>query len=172
MTDGVHDSPLGPLRILASGRGLARLHFEPEAAGVHREGAPVERALAMAFRQLDEYFAGTRRAFDLPLDLAGPPFQQRVWQELRRIPYGTTVSYTELARRVGATDRVRAVGGAIAATPVPVVVPCHRVVGADGSLTGYVGGLARKQALLDLEHRVASGREPEPAWALRQLALL
>jgi methylated-DNA-[protein]-cysteine S-methyltransferase len=146
----IYDSPLGPLTLRAGERGLAGVAFPG------REGALDERrrdpaALAPVAAQLEEYFAGARTAFDLPLDLAGGPLAERVWAELARIPYGTTISYGELARRVGRPDVVRAVAGAVARTPVPIVVPCHRVVGADGSLTGYGGGLHRKRALLDLE---------------------
>jgi len=102
-------------------------------------------------RQLDEYAAARRREFDLPLALAGTPFQLRVWEELRRIPYGATISYGELARRIGRPAAVRAVAQACGANPVPVVVPCHRVVGSDGRLVGYGGGLPWKRFLLELE---------------------
>jgi methylated-DNA-[protein]-cysteine S-methyltransferase len=168
----VHESPLGPLTLFASpGGALTGLAFPGRATGLderHRDRA----ALANATTQLDAYFAGERRAFDLPLDLSGTPFQQRVWAELQKIPFGSTVSYTELAERIGRTDIVRAVGAAVGRTPVPIIVPCHRVLGADGSLTGYGGGLQRKRALLDLERRV-SGGDPLPDGAgVRQLALL
>jgi methylated-DNA-[protein]-cysteine S-methyltransferase len=128
--------------------------------------------MADAAGQLEAYFAGERRAFDLPLELAGTPFQRSVWAELRQVPYGATVTYTELAGRVGRPDVVRAVGAAVGRTPVPIVVPCHRVLGADGGLTGYRGGLHRKRALLDLERRGLEGLGPEPAGAPRQLAML
>ncbi|HXO21023.1 MAG TPA: methylated-DNA--[protein]-cysteine S-methyltransferase, partial [Thermoanaerobaculia bacterium] len=108
-------------------------------------------------RQLREYFAGERRDFDLPLAPPGSGFQQKVWQELSRIPYGTTISYAELARRTGNPKASRAVGRANATNPIPVVIPCHRVIGADGSLTGFGGGLPVKQALLELEG-VAAGQ--------------
>lgn len=111
---------------------------------------PLERAL-------ERYFAGDLRAFELALAPAGTPFQQQVWRELGRIPYGETISYLELARRVGNPRAVRAVGRANGANPIPVVVPCHRVIGADGTLTGYAGGLERKRWLLALETRT-SGR--------------
>lgn len=106
---------------------------------------------------LQRYFAGELREFALPLAPAGTPFQKRVWLELVRIPYGETLSYSELARRVGKPRAVRAVGGANGANPIPILVPCHRVIGADGTLTGYAGGLERKRALLELEAR-SSGR--------------
>jgi methylated-DNA-[protein]-cysteine S-methyltransferase len=112
---------------------------------------PEAPPLAAAAAQLDEYFAGERRDFDLELDLRGTEFQRAVWDELLRIPYGETMSYGELARRLGRPERVRAVGAANGRNPVAIVVPCHRVIGADGSLTGYGGGLDRKRALLAVE---------------------
>src|SRR4051812_8752637 len=160
----VHESPLGPLTLFAGPRGLTGLAFRGRAAGLAEEDRNPS-ALGAATGQLEAYFAGERQSFDLELDLAGTPFQQRVWSELRRIPYGETVTYGELAARIGRSDIVRAVGAAVGRTPVPIIVPCHRVLGADGSLTGYGGGLQRKRALLDLE---AGG----PADAARQLALL
>jgi methylated-DNA-[protein]-cysteine S-methyltransferase len=106
--------------------------------------------------QLAEYFAGRRTAFGLPLAMAGSPFQRRVWRALQEIPYGETTSYGEIARRVGVPSAPRAVGVANGQNPVAVIVPCHRVIGADGSLTGYGGGLERKRRLLDLEAGVLS----------------
>jgi methylated-DNA-[protein]-cysteine S-methyltransferase len=173
----VYESPLGPLTLHAGARGLTALSF-PGRGGPRDERRRDPAALAGATAQLDEYFRGDREAFDLPLDLRGTPFQRRVWDELRRLPYGTTVTYGELAAAVGRPDVVRAVAAAVGRTPVPIVVPCHRVVAAGGALTGYGGGLERKAALLDLERRVAAGRArdagraPEPAWSLRQLTLL
>jgi methylated-DNA-[protein]-cysteine S-methyltransferase len=150
-----YDGPLGRLVLRAGPEGLAAIAFEDgdaPAASVRGDGVLCEAA-----RQLDAYFAGDRRAFDLPLALAGTPFQLRVWGEVRRIPYGTTLSYRELARRIGRPAAVRAVGAANGATPVPIVIPCHRVVGSDGSLTGYGGGLDRKRALLELEGALETG---------------
>jgi methylated-DNA-[protein]-cysteine S-methyltransferase len=167
----VFESPLGPLTLLGGPAELRAIAFPGR--GPRRDEA--ERrpdAFAAVRAQLAEYFAGERTAFELALDVGGTPFQRGVWRELARIPYGTTVSYTELARSVGRPDRVRAVGAAVGRTPVPIVIPCHRVVGSDGALTGYGGGLQRKAALLELEARTATGRPPEPAWAFRQLALL
>lgn len=106
--------------------------------------------------QLAEYFAGARREFDLPLAPRGTAFQQRVWEELRRIPYGETISYAELARRVGRPGASRAVGRANATNPIAVIVPCHRVIGSDGALTGYAGGEPLKRALLELERGPAT----------------
>jgi methylated-DNA-[protein]-cysteine S-methyltransferase len=109
-----------------------------------------------ARRQLEAYFAGELREFDLPLAPEGSEFQLRVWEQLRAIPYGETISYGELARRVGDPAAARAVGLANGRNPLPVIVPCHRVIGADGSLTGFGGGLERKRRLLELEAGVAS----------------
>jgi methylated-DNA-[protein]-cysteine S-methyltransferase len=106
-------------------------------------------------RQLRDYFAGNRRDFDLPLDMQGTPFQKRIWDELLRIPYGETRSYMQVAVAVGAPQAVRAVGAANGANPVPIVVPCHRVIGSSGKLTGYGGGLPLKKRLLELEGALA-----------------
>jgi methylated-DNA-[protein]-cysteine S-methyltransferase len=165
------ESPLGPLTVEAGRDGLTGLRF-PGRGGPRDERRRDPAALAEASDQLDAYFAGDRTAFDLPIDLRGTPFQLRVWARLRELPYGATITYTELAAAVGRPDIVRAVAAAVGRTPLPIVVPCHRVVGAGGALTGYGGGLQRKAALLDLEARVAAGHAAEPAWALRQLALL
>jgi methylated-DNA-[protein]-cysteine S-methyltransferase len=167
----VYESPLGPLTIETGPAGLTGLRFPGR-------GEPLDErdrdpgALAPAAAQLEQFFAGCRQAFELPLALSGTPFQLRVWEQLLRIPYGMTISYTQLAGRVGRTDIVRAVGAAVGRTPVPIIVPCHRVLGADGALTGYGGGLHRKQALLDLERSGARGDGPPPAWAFRQLTIL
>jgi methylated-DNA-[protein]-cysteine S-methyltransferase len=167
----VYESPLGPLTLCAGPSGLMGLHFpgrsEPLDEACHDPGT-----FAEPIRQLDEYFAGTRREFTLALELIGTPFQRAVWDRIRAIPYGTTVSYTRLAHAVGRPDRIRAVAAAVGRTPVPIIVPCHRAVGADGALTGYLGGLQRKRALLDLEHRGATGEAPPPDWSMRQIALL
>ena len=147
----VYESPIGPLTLRAGARGLAALHFpgtEPAP-----EGDATAPCLAAAARQLDEYFAGERQRFELDLDLDGTPFQRAVWERLLTIPYGETTTYGTLARELGRPDRARAVGAAVGRTPVPIIVPCHRVVGADGSLTGYGGGLDRKRSLLALERR-------------------
>ena len=167
----VYESPLGPLTLRGGPRGLSGLDF-PRRGDARDEAAHDPEALAEPMRQLEEYFAGRRQRFDLALDLRGTPFQRAVWARLLAIPYGATTTYGALAAALGRPDRVRAVGAAVGRTPVPIVVPCHRVLGADGSLTGYGGGLHRQQALLDLERRGAAGHEPEPAWAFRQLALL
>jgi methylated-DNA-[protein]-cysteine S-methyltransferase len=149
------DSPLQPLLLTIEDAGLTRLLMGvPEhdpmigADWTRADDAPL---LVEARRQLAAYFAGELKEFDLPLAPRGTPFQQRVWEELRRIPYGTTISYGELARRLGQPNAARAVGLANGRNPIGIVVPCHRVVGASGQLTGYGGGLERKAALLALE---------------------
>jgi len=148
-------SPLGPLLLVASAAGLRTISW---GAGARQGGSsPV---LLEAARQLEEYFGGARRAFDLPLDLRGTPFRLQAWRELARIPYGSTRSYGEQARRLGRPHAFRAVGAANGSNPLPIVLPCHRLVGSDGRLTGYGGGLAAKTWLLELEAEVAAGRNP------------
>lgn len=154
----VVDSPLGPLYAAASDGSLVGLYFSgertpPDPGLLGPEGA--DAVLAAARLQLQEYFAGQRRFFDLPIAARGKPFQLAVWQALRSIPYATTVSYGEIARRIGSPTASRAVGLANGQNQIPIIVPCHRVIGADGSLTGYGGGIERKRFLLDLERRVA-----------------
>jgi len=170
----IYESPIGPLMLVGGDAGLRGLWF-PGKTPTPPESA--RGSLPAVTEQLDAYFRGELRAFDLELDLRGTPFEREVWRRLLDIPYGETESYGELAARVDPgvfrTDvepwqRARAVGGANGRNPVSIIVPCHRVIGADGSLTGYGGGLHRKQALLDLE---GSGR-PDPAWATRQTSLL
>ncbi|WP_043616517.1 methylated-DNA--[protein]-cysteine S-methyltransferase [Nonomuraea candida] len=144
------DSPLGEILLAGDGTALTRVSFDVTSARAGRRREP--RAFAEAERQLGAYFAGERTSFGLPLAARGSAFQERVWAELARLPYGTTTSYGALAARIGVPpDRVRAVGAAIGANPLLVVLPCHRVVAADGALTGYAGGLERKRELLTLE---------------------
>ena len=146
-------SPLGRLELESDGAALLRIRL-PGERPAPTDGRP-RRAEPQAFTaviaQLDEYFAGTRRRFDLPLAPVGTPFQQRVWLLLREIPWGRTISYGELARRSGNPAASRAVGAANGRNPLPIVVPCHRVIGGDGALTGYAGGLTAKRLLLALE---------------------
>ncbi len=150
------DSPVGPLRLVADEHGLRRVCFEhdrhPQTCDTGGLHAPAR--LADARRQLEEYFAGTRRVFDLPLRPRGTPFQLRVWRALCDIGYGETISYAELATRIGNPAARRAVGAANGRNPLPIVVPCHRVIGRDGSLVGFGGGLAVKRRLLELESAV------------------
>jgi methylated-DNA-[protein]-cysteine S-methyltransferase len=143
-------SPVGPLTLRGDGAALTAIHF-PGRLGDLGEATRDPGAFARATRQLDEYFAGERRAFDLAYTLDGTDFERAVWRELAGIPYGETTTYGAIARAIGRPDAARDVGTAVGRTPVPIVVPCHRVVGSDGSLTGYGGGLDRKRALLDLE---------------------
>jgi len=159
----VIDSPIGPLTLVACDGALTGLYMEvrghePGQATLGRAaGADADPVLAEAAGQLKEYFAGQLTTFDLPLALDGTGFQRAVWTGLCQIPYGETISYGELARRIGQPSASRAVGLANGRNPVSIVVPCHRVIGANGNLTGYGGGLDRKRYLLALEQRV-SGR--------------
>jgi O-6-methylguanine DNA methyltransferase len=155
------DSPVGPVWVATTSTGLCAVrlgagqpeeffawlsrHIDPDPP---REDTEV---LAPALEQLDQYFSRTRRAFDLPLDTRGTAFQEAVWAEVRSVPYGTTITYGEIARRVGRPKAARAVGGANGANPLPIIIPCHRVVGAGGALTGYGAGLEIKAQLLQLE---------------------
>ena len=149
-------TPLGELLLARSAHGLAGVWFEgqkhhPEPfAAAHR---PDDAMLCRVADQLHAYFAGELVAFDVPLDLQGTAFQRAVWQALLAIPAGGTRSYGDIAKTLGSASAVRAVGGAVGRNPVSVIVPCHRVVGSDGSLTGYAGGIARKRALLALERQ-------------------
>lgn len=147
------DTPVGRLTVAATDAGLHAIEF-PENRHPQRRAGWVEGdhpLLRQARGQLDEYFAGTRRTFDLPLSPRGTPFQRQVWLALASIPYGRTESYAQLAARVERPAAMRAVGGANGRNPLPIVLPCHRVIGADGSLTGFGGGLPTKRFLLQLE---------------------
>ena len=176
-------SPLGSIAIAATDQGLSGLWFAENqrysplelsgpAAWPENAGHPV---LAQARQQLGEYFTGQRRRFELPLDLrCGTAFQQSVWQALLGIPHGEVTSYGDISRRIGKPSAVRAVGGAIGRNPISIIVPCHRVTGSGGALTGYAGGLARKSALLQLEgapvSRQASKAGSVPSQAHRQFS--
>jgi methylated-DNA-[protein]-cysteine S-methyltransferase len=152
-------TPIGKLLLVADRQGLREIWFE---TGKHRKAPdPAWRhdpaRLAFARTQLQEYFAGERTRFDLPLHPLGTNFQVTVWQALAEIPYGSTISYGELAQRIGQPLAVRAVGAANGRNPLPIVLPCHRVIGANGSLTGFGGGLPTKRFLLAMEDQVARG---------------
>lgn len=151
----VLDSPIGPLTLVATEGGLCGLYMDEQRhlPDTVRFGTPDPAPFHAVAGQLAEYFAGERTAFDVPLAAAGTPFQQRVWEALRQIPYGQTWSYGRLAAHVGNPAASRAVGLANGRNPVGIIVPCHRVIGSTGSLTGYGGGLQRKQYLLALECR-------------------
>ncbi|MDN5744311.1 MAG: methylated-DNA--[protein]-cysteine S-methyltransferase [Nocardioidaceae bacterium] len=151
-------SPIGPLRIVERAGAITAIEFSPfrdlsgRPRGERRDDDPV---LVQAVRQLAEYFGRERTEFDLPLEPSGSPWQLSVWDQLTKIAYGDTASYGEIAGRLGKTNAAsRAVGTANGSNPIPIVIPCHRVIGADGTLTGYAGGLERKQLLLDLEQQV------------------
>jgi methylated-DNA-[protein]-cysteine S-methyltransferase len=149
MPETTHASPFGPIRLRAAAGALVELTFTDDLEAA--DDSPDEPVLAAARAQLDEYFAGERTSFELPVRLEGSVWEQRVWAELRAIPYGETTTYGALALRLGAPGAARAVGSANGRNPVGIVVPCHRVIGAGGALTGYAGGVARKAGLLDLE---------------------
>ncbi|MBT8904122.1 methyltransferase [Lactobacillus delbrueckii subsp. bulgaricus] len=163
MSLAVMDTPIGPLRILASQDAI--LCVEPanyleKKAGQATDQVPADRIIPNApsgdlvkacMRELKEYFAGQRQKFDLPLSPEGTSFQQKVWQQLQQIPYGETRSYQQLAEMTGDKNASRAIGLANNCNPILILIPCHRVIGADGSLTGYAAGLAAKKLLLDLE---------------------
>jgi methylated-DNA-[protein]-cysteine S-methyltransferase len=148
------DTPLGPVTLVATADGLAGVWFDGQA---HHPGPldvpldPGQVHVAQAMRELGEYFRGQRTCFDVALDPLGTDFQHSVWTALARIAHGRTTSYGEIALRLGRTRAGRAVGAAVGRNPLSVIVPCHRVLGRDGALTGYAGGLARKEALLRLE---------------------
>ena len=155
------DTPIGRLLFVARQPGsLSGIYMEDHAGAPLHDAAWVqdEARFADARRQLAEYFAGRRTAFDVPLSAEGTPFQRRVWDALIAIPFGETITYGELARRVGVANGSRAVGGANAKNPLSIVVPCHRVIGSDGSLTGYAGGESRKRWLIDFERVTARNR--------------
>ena len=149
------ESPYGGMLLTASERGLTGVYFDRQKyyprVGAEWELGRTHAVLKAARKQLKEYFSGKRRDFDLPLDPAGTPFQRSVWRQIAKVRFGKTVSYGELARRTGRPGSARAAGAATGRNPIGIVVPCHRIVGANGSLTGYAGGLDRKRALLELE---------------------
>jgi methylated-DNA-[protein]-cysteine S-methyltransferase len=149
------ESPLGPITVAATAKGLAGLWFDAQAHHPGPLDAPLDAQqpfIAQARDELERYWRGGQRGvFKVPLDAQGTPFQQAVWRALRDIPVGRTSTYAAVAARAGAVRAVRAAGAAIGRNPLSIIVPCHRVLGHDGSLTGYAGGLQRKQALLRLE---------------------
>ena len=157
------DSPVGALLLARNAEGLCALQFTRgrHPAESRAEWARDDEAFADVAAELAEYFEGRRDTFTLPLAPRGTPFQQRVWGELCRIPYGETISYGELARRIGQPQAVRAVGLANGANPLAIVIPCHRVIGANGTLTGYGGGLPNKRFLLDLERAARGTTTPD-----------
>jgi len=161
LSSAVVPTPIGPLTVVASPRGVRAVLWPEEREGrvvlpaSSSPDAAADAVLATAVRQLDEYFAGTRREFDVPLDPTGTAFQQSAWSVLRTIPYGRTMSYGEQATALGDARKARAVGAANGRNPISVIVPCHRVVGSNGSLTGFAGGLSSKEWLLAHERQHA-----------------
>ena len=150
------DSPIGRLRLVATDQGLSHLLFDQQVGeDLESDGDEVEAddhpVLAAATAQLAEYFAGRRQEFDIPLDLSGTEFQRAAWSALANVPFGETRSYRQQAEAIGRPKAVRAIGAANGRNPVPIVLPCHRIVGSDGSLTGYGGGLPIKEFLLNHE---------------------
>jgi methylated-DNA-[protein]-cysteine S-methyltransferase len=157
------DSPVGTLLLAGDERGLVRVNFGMECNGGGKqekfprtEWTRDDAAFGDVIRELRAYFAGELKEFETPVVLEGTEFQVKVWRELQKIPYGETISYGELARRIGNVKAMRAVGLANGANPIPIIVPCHRVIGSNGSLTGFGGGLANKKKLLALESRQRS----------------
>lgn len=149
-------SPIGWLELRGGPLGITAVHFVSGEVRPEELGLPVPAHLSPCLRQLDEYFRGTRRTFSVGLDLQGTAFQKRIWGLLLKIPFGWTESYRGIAAAAGNVKATRAVGGANHRNPVSIIIPCHRVVGADGRLTGYGGGLWRKEWLLDHERRIAA----------------
>ena len=143
-----YDSPIGILKIAEDDQGITEVSFQEERGADQKEGSLY---LEMTLRQLEEYFAGTRRSFDVPLSLKGTEFQKNVWHALMSISYGKTVSYQDIAAMIGNEKASRAIGNANHHNPVVIIVPCHRVIRADGSIGGYGGGIERKKYLLNLE---------------------
>jgi methylated-DNA-[protein]-cysteine S-methyltransferase len=152
------DSPLGELLLLGDNGVLHGLHMQAGRHPIRIQASWIrdDEAFADVRTQLEEYFGGTRESFDVQMHMGGTAFQRTVWHELTQIPYGETISYGELARRVGSPRAVRAVGLANGRNPLAIIVPCHRVIGANGKLVGYGGGLDNKRRLLELESGVAS----------------
>lgn len=147
------ESPIGELLLLGDGQALRGLYMQDgrKAMRIAPHWEPAARPFARVIEQLREYFDGSRVTFDIPLVMRGTTFERRVWRALQDIPYGETVSYGALARRIGQPSAPRAIGLANGRNPISVIVPCHRVIGANGALTGYGGGLERKRILLELE---------------------
>lgn len=158
-----YHSPVGLVKMVSSGGFINEIIFLDRKDEINldkneQSATSIDNAvLEDCSRQFDEYFSGKRTAFELPLQQTGTPFQQDVWNELTKIPFGKTISYLQLARRIGNVKSIRAVGTANGRNNLSIVVPCHRVIGSDGSLTGYAGGLWRKQWLLEHENRHANG---------------
>jgi methylated-DNA-[protein]-cysteine S-methyltransferase len=150
----VISSPLGNIRISSQDGCLSELSFSGESP----DEVILDQVLLSTIHQLEEYFTGKRKTFDMPIALGGSDFQRRVWMEVARIPFGHTTTYLKITQKLGNPAAIRAVGAAIGANPILVILPCHRVLGSNGSLTGYAGGLERKKALLEMEGHAFQGR--------------
>lgn len=146
-------SPVGNIRIISKEGCLSHLQFTDEVP----DGEILDQVLLSTVQQLEEYFGKSRKVFDMPIGLGGTDFQHKVWLEIASIPFGQTTTYMKIAQKLGNPAAIRAVGAAIGANPILVVLPCHRVVGSDGKLTGYAGGLKRKKALLEMEGHAFQG---------------
>jgi methylated-DNA-[protein]-cysteine S-methyltransferase len=146
-------SPLGNIRISSREGCLSELKFTEE----ETDGEILDQVLLSAKQQLEEYFAGKRKTFDMPIGLGGTDFQRKVWLAMNEVPLGQTTTYLKISQKLGNPGAIRAVGAAIGANPILVILPCHRVLGSDGNLTGYAGGLDRKKALLELEGHAFQG---------------
>ena len=157
---GYIDSPIGQLLVQGDGCFVTGLYFAHHKGrhAVDKSWQRVDASFETVREQLGEYFAGQRQTFDIPLKLAGTPFQRRVWKELTRIPFGTTITYADLAQRIGRPTASRAVGHANGRNPISILAPCHRVIGSGGRLTGYAGGIERKQWLLEFERHTGADR--------------
>lgn len=149
----VISSPLGNIRISSREGCLSELKFTDE----ETDGEILDQVLLGTVQQLEEYFGGERKTFDMPIGLGGTDFQRKVWLEVNKIPFGQTTTYMKISQKLGNPGSLRAVGAAIGANPLLIILPCHRVLGSDGSLTGYAGGLDRKKALLELEGHAFQG---------------
>ncbi len=156
MISAIHDSPVGKLTLYSDGAALTGIEFEEPKYPLEPAPRGDDKIIALTRRELDAYFAGKLKAFSVALKPSGTPFQQKVWMALRKIPYGATRSYGQQAQAIGAPNASRAVGLANGKNPIPIIVPCHRVIGAGGSLTGFGGGIPRKKYLLDLEQGAVS----------------
>lgn len=153
MISTVYHSPIGPLTIVSSGSAITQVEFEHPKYPLPQYPAGNDALLAQACSELQEYFARQRETFTVPVEPTGTPFQRQVWAALQQIPYGDVRTYAQQARAIGAPTATRAVGAANGRNPIPIIIPCHRVIGTDGSLTGFGGGVEHKQFLLSLERR-------------------
>ena len=151
MISAIHDSPIGPLTLASNGKALIQCEFDGGKYPLSQYELGNDKIIDQARRELDQYFAGKLTAFKVKVDPQGTEFQRKAWAALQTIPYGETRSYAQQAKAIGSPKATRAIGAANGRNPIPVIIPCHRVIGANGSLTGFGGGMERKQILLELE---------------------